>query len=144
MSIGDSAFYSCDELASVTIGNDVSVIGSQAFYECTRLKTLTIGSGLEWIKNSAFCNCSSLTKVSLPASILQIDGGAFRSCGNLLGVSFADTSYKWKQIDSYGSEVNSAYYVDDSSVNATNFLNSYTANYHWVREDHERIVESAD
>ena len=144
LSIGDSAFQSCDELASVTIGNDVSVIGSQAFYECTKLKTLTIGSGLEWIKQSAFYYCSALTKISLPASILQIDGGAFRSCGNLLGVSFADTSYKWKQIDDYGSVVNSAYSVEDSSVNASTFLGSYTANHHWTREDHERIVESAD
>ena len=39
-SIGESAFYGCSNLTSVTIPEGVTSIGNEAFYRCSRLKTV--------------------------------------------------------------------------------------------------------
>ena len=41
-SIGDSAFYGCSSLTSVTIGTNVTSIGADAFSGCTSLTSVTI------------------------------------------------------------------------------------------------------
>ena len=43
--IGDTAFYQCANLTSVTIPKSITNIASKAFYECTGLKSLTIADG---------------------------------------------------------------------------------------------------
>ena len=40
--IGDYAFYNCDSLTSVVIGDSVTSIGDGAFYECTSLTSITV------------------------------------------------------------------------------------------------------
>jgi hypothetical protein len=52
-SIGDSAFYYCTKLTSVTIGNSVTSIGDYAFYYC-RLTSVTIPDSVTSIGDSAF------------------------------------------------------------------------------------------
>ena len=41
-SIGNSAFYNCSNVTSVTIGNSVTSIGSYAFYNCSNVTSITI------------------------------------------------------------------------------------------------------
>ena len=53
-SIGESAFYGCSGLTSVTIPNSVTSIGIQAFYGCYNLKSAIIGSGVLSIGADAF------------------------------------------------------------------------------------------
>ena len=53
-SVWANAFKNCTRLASVTIGNNVSVIGANAFYKCKNLKSVTIGTGLTQINANAF------------------------------------------------------------------------------------------
>ena len=43
-SIGDSAFYNCRSLTSITIGNGVTSIGERAFFRCTGLTTIEVGA----------------------------------------------------------------------------------------------------
>ena len=56
-SIGDFAFYDCNDLTSVTIPNSVTSIGNRAFH-----------------------SCSSLTSVTIPNSVTSIGKGAFEYC----------------------------------------------------------------
>lgn len=63
ISIGNSAFYHCVDLTSVTIGSGVKSIGEEAFGRCTGLKSVTIGNGVASVKDYAFLGCSSLTDV---------------------------------------------------------------------------------
>ena len=60
-SIGDSAFYACNDLTSVTIPNSVTSIGDFAFYNCTSLTSITIGDSVTSIGDLAFDGCKSLT-----------------------------------------------------------------------------------
>lgn len=91
-SIGDYAFWSCNSLTNVTIGNSVTKIGEQSFAHCTGLVSATFGSNLATIGGLTFNDCSSLTSVSLPDSVTGIGsglaplGGAFGFCLNLTNV----------------------------------------------------------
>ena len=57
------AFYNCNNITSVTIGNGVTSIGYEAFYSCTSLTSVTIGNGVTSIGEDAFEYCTSLDKV---------------------------------------------------------------------------------
>ena len=42
-SIGEAAFWGCESLKSITIGNNVQTIGNFAFSHCKSLTTVTLG-----------------------------------------------------------------------------------------------------
>ena len=62
-SLSDMAFFSCNNLASVTVPNSVTSIGSSAFCGCGNLTSVTMGKSVTDIGYSAFRDCSSLTDV---------------------------------------------------------------------------------
>ena len=64
-SIGESAFYGCSGLTSVTIPNSVTSIGGYAFSGCSGLTSVTIPNSVESIGSCAFFNCSVLTSVHI-------------------------------------------------------------------------------
>ena len=64
-SIGDSAFYSCTSLTSITIGNSVTTIGDYIFKNCDNLTSITIPSSVTSIGGSAFYYCSSFTEINV-------------------------------------------------------------------------------
>ena len=63
--IGGSAFFGCDGLTSVTIGNSVTSIGEYAFSGCSGLTSVTIPNSVTSIGYSAFGGCSGLTEVNI-------------------------------------------------------------------------------
>ena len=81
--IGDSAFYYCDSLTSVSIPDSVTSIGDNAFYFCESLTSVTIPDSVTAIGNRAFYYCDSLTSVSIPNSVTSIGDYAFGDCSNL-------------------------------------------------------------
>ena len=61
--INKDAFYGCDSLTNVVIGDSVTSIGDWAFYGCDSLTSVVIGNGVTSIGYGAFSICSSLTDV---------------------------------------------------------------------------------
>ena len=59
--IGDSAFFGCSGLTSVTIPSGVTSIGGWAFYGCSGLTSITIPNSVTSISFEAFKGCSNLT-----------------------------------------------------------------------------------
>ena len=53
-SIGDQAFYSCDNLTSVVIPEGVTNIGVLAFMNCDSLASVVIPEGVSKIEDKAF------------------------------------------------------------------------------------------
>ncbi|MBQ6187816.1 MAG: leucine-rich repeat domain-containing protein [Prevotella sp.] len=87
-SIGVGAFWGCTGLASVTIPNSVTGIGDFAFSYCSGLTSVTIGNSVTSISDYAFSGCSGLTSVTIPNSVTSIRDGAFYfTPKNLLEIS---------------------------------------------------------
>ena len=94
-SIGNSAFYYCESLTSVTIPNSVTSIGDWAFAYCSSLTHpiivndmfvflptgyeghYSIPENISTIIGGAFQGCSSLTSVTIPNSVTSIGIEAF-------------------------------------------------------------------
>lgn len=121
MSIGESAFYRCSSLTSVTIPNSVTSIGSDAFYACSSLTSVilnsndivskeytasmsklrsifgsqveeyVIGNSVTSIGSCAFEDCSSLTSVTIGNSVTSIGNKAFSGCSSLIYVTIGSS-----------------------------------------------------
>ena len=89
--IGDSAFYYCDSLTSVSIPDSVTAIGDEAFYSCSSLTSVNIPDSVTSIGDRAFSYCDSLTSVSIPDSVTAIGDEAFYSCSSLTSVNIPDS-----------------------------------------------------
>ncbi|MDR1556120.1 MAG: leucine-rich repeat domain-containing protein [Tannerellaceae bacterium] len=91
-SIGNAAFFYCNNLASVTLPDSLTRIGSQAFYGCSSLPSITIPVGVTSIEGKdytgAFYGCSGLTSVTIHAP--SISGGVF-SGSSINSVTFGHT-----------------------------------------------------
>ena len=85
-SIGDDAFYFCQNLASIFIPNSVTSIGSRAFDNCDSLTSVTIGNSVKIIGQAAFNDCSSLTSIAIPNSVTSIHTFAFARCSSLVEI----------------------------------------------------------
>ena len=79
-SIGESAFYFCSGLTSITIPNSVKSIGRYAFFGCSSLTSVTIPNSVTSIGYEAFGECSGLTSITIPNSVTSIGGFAFAHC----------------------------------------------------------------
>ena len=78
-SIGDSAFYGCSSLASITIPNSVTSIANDAFRNCTILASIIIPNSVTSIGTSAFRGCTILASITIPNSVQTIGNNAFHN-----------------------------------------------------------------
>ena len=90
-SIGESAFYRCQDLTSVSIPGSVNTIGEQAFLGCNKLTSINLPNGLTIIGGYAFCECSALTSVTIPNSVTHMGKSAFLGCFSLTSVALPNS-----------------------------------------------------
>ena len=89
--IGDSAFWCCEGLTSVTIPDSVTSISDYAFCGCAGLTSVTIPDSVTSIGDSAFDGCEGLTSVTIPDSVTSISDYAFCGCAGLTSVTIPDS-----------------------------------------------------
>ncbi|MBO5005838.1 MAG: leucine-rich repeat domain-containing protein [Clostridia bacterium] len=108
-SVGNLAFYGCENITSVNIAYTVKSIGAFAFANCKSLKMLSLGSGITSIGESAFECCESLASVRLPSSLRTIGKKAFYRCYNLQTITIpASVTSMGTQVFTYCSALVSA------------------------------------
>lgn len=83
VTIGNYAFYSCENLSSVVteeVGEGVTRINPYAFKDCTSLESVTIGANVRSIEESAFSSCTSLMEIYIPQTVLSMGAHVFENC----------------------------------------------------------------
>jgi len=71
---------------------EITSIGNSAFYQCTTLESVTIPDSVMNIGGNAFYLCSSLKIVNIPNNITSLDAGTFYGC-NALQYNEYDNAY---------------------------------------------------
>lgn len=88
-SIGDKAFYHCDNLVDVSITADVRFIGTDAFCR-TGITNIELPENLETIGYGVFYNCNKLESITIPSSVWAIHRAAFYGTDALKNVVVED------------------------------------------------------
>jgi len=108
---GDFSGY--QNIVSVTIGNNVSIIGDVAFNYCTNLTTLVIGSGITEIGEEAFKGCEKLNTITINCSTAPYitNRGIWGSGPDTAGYSSGTTNVLYVPTDATGYDT--ADWTDD-------------------------------
>ena len=101
MCIGDFAFYHCNELTSITIGNGMTSIGMRAFDGCSRLTSITVANGNTKYLSNGNCLIETNSKTLIlgckdsiiPSddSVTSIGKHAFRGCNGLTSITIPNS-----------------------------------------------------
>ena len=76
----------------LVVGGGVREIGESAFFGCRQLVSVSFERGLEQLKDSAFAGCESLTQVTLPWGTSAVGRMAFFGCTRLSFVKMPTTT----------------------------------------------------
>ena len=87
LSIGEYAFYACEDLKTVNFGNKVSIVGKSAFENCLFLESISLPSSVRTVGERAFYKCEGLISVSFPDAPLSIGAYALQYCSSLRNVT---------------------------------------------------------
>ena len=82
-SIGESAFFYCSKMTSISIPASVTSIGTNVFHFCRSLTSITIPQGVKTLGSYVLAGCTALTSVSIPSSVTSIGASAFNGCTGL-------------------------------------------------------------
>lgn len=96
-SVGESAFYNCYRVQSVTMAKSITKIGRDAFSGCN-MRSITIPNAVTKIDTCVFANCYWLKNVNLSSNLTEIGISAFINCSNLASIAIPD---KVTKIDKY-------------------------------------------
>ena len=128
----ESWFSGETSIKEVVLGSNVKSIGNSAFYGCSSLTTITIpeNSQLTSIGSYAFYGCSSLTTITIPESVTSIGSSAFNGCmfskANFVNNSTCTSSYNWgaKLLD--GEEIGGLFILDNVVIDCRSNVTSIT------------------
>ena len=85
--IGNTAFYNCTTLLSISLPNSITAIGNYSFTSCRALSSIDIPAFVTSIGNYAFNGSSNLTSITIPDSVISIGDSAFSGCESLVEFS---------------------------------------------------------
>ena len=101
----DLAFYGCNNLVTINIGDKVKRIPTYAFIDCIGLTEITIPNSVTTIGYAAFSGCTGLTEIAIPNNVTLIYNYAFSDCTGLTEIRVEATipptiySYTFAQVD---------------------------------------------
>ena len=79
--IGNSAFYECKQLESVTLPKGLNSIGNHAFRYCEKLNDVTLPGSLSAVLDWAFANCTAMENLTIEEGVSNISRDVFQYSG---------------------------------------------------------------
>ncbi len=132
--IDNYAFYDCDTLTNIIIGESVIDIESNAFDSCTNLEQISLPNALNSIGIQSFSDCSSLAELTIPDSVVSVGGGCINNCASLKKLTFPYFDYEY---DGYGilrHMKGGAYFtptpIEEVIVTSATIIGDYAFNSH--------------
>lgn len=117
----DRAFYYCEGLETVTIGNGNISIGEYAFYECTDLKEVVIGGDSKdneiELDDYVFQGCRKLEKAMFGNGQIEIGDRVFYYCEKLNEVTINSDDVKIGENVFYQCPISLVITIDGQSYN---------------------------
>jgi len=98
LSVGDHAFYGCENLKFVTLSNTVTSIGKKSFGECVNLVNI-YADAVTNIGDRAFSYCFGLATVTIPKTIIQMGEDVFQKCYKLMEINVDEANTVYSSID---------------------------------------------
>ena len=80
----------CNDITSLSIGDQITSIGDYAFSDCSGLTSVTIPNSVTSIGDDAFSDCSGLTSVTIGSSVTSIGNKALEGCNNVKELIYAE------------------------------------------------------
>lgn len=119
--IGNSAFYRCSALTSVTFAEDskLTTISRYAFGDCYKLAEVILPDAVTTLEDYAFCYTAlasiiipakvtsiggyafafaTVESVTIPTSVTSIGDYAFTNCKSLTSINYQGTQAQWDEI----------------------------------------------
>lgn len=90
--IGAGAFFGCDGLGALRLGEGITAIAPDTFFGCTSLKEIRIPKSVIRLEDNAFADCSSLVTVMLHPELTEVGDSAFKGCDSLRTVYYYGTA----------------------------------------------------
>ncbi len=85
--IGNRAFYMCEDLETVVLGNALEVIGDEAFANCPFVKSYTLPDTVTTIGDKAFFyNSMALGDIYIPSSVVNMGADVFKGCSRMTDI----------------------------------------------------------
>lgn len=119
------SFYGCNNVTSLNIGSNVSLIPTHLCDHFPNLVEVNIGNGVTSIPNNFLSNNNELTTITIPQSVTLFGTNVFDGCIELTHVYYSGSIAQWCSI-TFGNELsNPIYYakrlyLNDSSPAITN------------------------
>lgn len=125
--ISARAFFTCEQLVSVEIPNNVTTIGESAFRLCTSLNKITIPGNVITIDTHAFSSCVRVTDITISEGVKTIGNYAFGYCSNLKNITIPSSVTKLGKeafIESTGEAIINCNIPDTDTNQRGGFYNS--------------------
>ena len=112
-------FFTMTAIKKVELPNNIIGVGQSAFYYCTNLQTVTFGDSFETPSPECFSYCSAITEITLPETVTAIGYQAFYRCTGITSFTILATTPPELSLNNqtfYGTTF--PIYVPAESVNA--------------------------
>lgn len=96
--IGVCNFYNCTSLKEVSLPTTLLQIRNSAFRSCQQLSSILLPENLSMIDGS-FWECSSLQTIEIPASVTSLSSDSFVNCTNLTEIHVAEDNPNYCSVD---------------------------------------------
>lgn len=123
--IANEMFFSCRNITSIIIPNNITTIGKKSFDICDNLTNITIPNSITSIGDSAFYRCKKLTNIIIPNSVISLGTAIFEQCSSIVSVGPIGSGSSLELPDNINTIPGEIFY-DCSNLTTVNIPNNIT------------------